>query len=160
MTTCDVRKLSKQLSPVLAGILLIGPTGCSDPFGADGLGLTISVSDTEVQPGVPVIITVTAMNLGDSVVWGQGSSSCQLGAVVRVGLDEHRIDLRVCTDDLAPQGLGPGESRTEEWPWAGEMRVDDTIETLQPGEYEIRGIAGELSRSGPRTVLVVGASEE
>ncbi len=152
------RRLLKQLSPVLAGVAILVSNGCSDLFGGGGLEIALSVSDTVTSPDAPVVVTATAMNAGDSVIWGQGSSSCQLRAVVLLDSDERRIDYRACTDDLAPQGLGPDESRTEEWMWGGEVFGDGSVDTLPPGEYEIQAVAGELKRSPPVTVQVSAAS--
>ncbi|NIM52847.1 MAG: hypothetical protein GTN62_15345 [Gemmatimonadales bacterium] len=160
MADRGVRRICSARSTALAGLLVIAASGCSDPFGGAGLEVTLWFSHTEVGPHAPVIVTVTATNLGDSVVWGQGSSSCQLGAIVQVGSEEHRIDLRICTADLAPQGLGPNESRTEEWIWTGEVLVGNSVVTLTAGEYQVQALAGEVKRSDPRTIRVLPVSSE
>ena len=144
----------------VAGALIFGICGCSDAFSSEGLTLTITVSDTEVRLGAPVTIRVTALNLGDSVVWGRGSSSCQLGAVAQVGADERRIDFRACTEDLAPQGLGPDKSRSESWTWNAVVFTGNVVDTLPPGAYQIRAVAGDAARSSPRTITVVGPPDE
>jgi hypothetical protein len=100
------------------------------------------------------------MKLGDAVVWGRGSSSCQLGATVQVGLQEHSIDFRACTLDLVPQGLGSGESRTEEWMWGGEVLVTNRVDRLPPGAYDVRAVAGDLYRSTPRTIRVMPVASD
>lgn len=148
------------LSVTVAGALIFGMSGCSDAFGGDGLILTITVSATEVRLGAPVTIRVTALNLGDSVVWGRGSSSCQLGAVTQVGADERRIDFRACTEDLAPQGLGPGKSRSESWTWNAEVFTGNVVDTLPPGAYQIWAVAGDAARSRPRAITVVGIPDD
>lgn len=144
----------------VAGALIVAISGCSDAFSSDGLALTITVSDSEVRLGAPVTVRVTALNLGDSVVWGRGSSSCQLGAVAQVGADERRIDFRACTEDLAPQGLGPDKSRTESWTWNAVVFTGNVVDTLPPGVYQIRAVAGNAARSSPRTITVVGTPDE
>jgi hypothetical protein len=153
-----LRRLVTPLSMVFTGGAVLATSGCSELFGGGGLELAISVSDSTISPDAPVVVTVTAMNLGDSVIWGQGSSSCQLHAVVWVGSAERRIDYRACTDDLAPQGLGPDESRTEKWMWGGEALGDQSFDTLPPGDYQIQAVAGDAKRSRPLTVQVSAAS--
>jgi hypothetical protein len=139
----------------VAAVMVMAVCGCSDVLWDEGLGLTITFSDTVVTPDQPVLITLTAMNLGDSVVWGTGSSSCQLDALLLIGVEERRIDvLRGCTDDLATQGLGRGEALTERWPWNGAALIDGTAETLPEGVYEVVAVAGEVARSEPRTIRV------
>ncbi|MDH3456278.1 MAG: hypothetical protein OER90_05500 [Gemmatimonadota bacterium] len=151
---------ARGMSPVIGTILLVGVIGCGDLFGGNDFALTVSFSDEQVAADAPVRITVTAMNLGDPVVWGQGSSSCQLGAVVRVGSDDYPTDIgRGCTEDLVPQGLGRGESRTEWWEWNGVVVNGIALDTLMPGSYEIRGLAGDLERSARRTIQVVAPGQ-
>lgn len=140
----------------IAAILLVLPlTGCIDLLSGNDLELTLDVSSTTVRPDAPITLTVTATNESDErIVWGQGSSSCQLSAVVAVGTDLFPIDIRACTDDLAPQGLDPKESRDEAWPWNGEIIVQNTLDTLPPGDYRIWATAGEVARSNLKTITV------
>ena len=143
----------------VAVIIAVGFGGCSDVLGNDGLGITITFSDSVVTPGQPVTVTVTAMNLGDSVAWGKGSSSCQLGALALTGAAEYRIDVaRLCTEDLITQGLARGESITEQWDWAGEAQIDGVVSCLLPNTYEVVAVAGTAYRSEPR-VIRVGTDE-
>lgn len=113
-------------------------------------------------PESPVAIEVTATNVGtERVVWGRGSSSCQLSLVVVVsGAFREAIAERGCTDDLAQQGLDPGESRSEVLPWAGRVREDGEIVLLPPGTYSLRGAAGTVAYSpaGSVTVMVSDGS--
>lgn len=121
---------------------------CRVVLGTNDLVVTVAVSRTELPADGPVGVSVTAVNTGDRrIVWGQGSSSCQLGAVVRVDGVDRRIDLRGCTADLVPQGLDPGRSRTEEWPWSIEYFGGTSLVPLPPGEYEVYGLAGDRARS-------------
>ena len=127
----------------------------TDAFGSDGFALTISFTYSVVTPDELVTVTLTAMNLGDSVVWGSGSSSCQLEAFVRIGIDDRRLTgQRLCTDDMATQGLGPGESLMEHWQWGGEVLIGDRVDTLPEGTYQIVAAAGSAGRSEPRTIRV------
>jgi hypothetical protein len=99
---------------------------------------------------------VTAQNLGDErVVWGAGSSSCQLGLEVIHGNGErHDINFRDCTDDLVEQGLDPGESLTETFVWGGTILLDGDWQTLPSGDYRLIGRAGE-HESAPLVVTVL-----
>ena len=123
------------------GLLFVAITAAGD-----------SVSYTEL-----VSLTVTAENRGRSrIVWGFGSSSCQLGAVVRVGaLDRIAPGVRVCTEDLSEQGLDAGASRTETWFWDGRVLGENGLELLPPGQYEVYAVAGDCrSEAGVRIQMV------
>jgi hypothetical protein len=153
-STMHARKPKASCLAVVA-TLVAATIGCSDVLWDEGLGLTVTFSDSVVTPDQPVLVTLTAMNLGDSVVWGTGSSSCQLDAFVLIGAEERRIDvLRGCTDDLATQGLGRGDARTERWPWNGAALIEGAADTLPAGVYEVVAVAGEVARSEPRTIRV------
>ena len=150
--------LSKRL---LAAVLLLGAAGlasagCDDLFGGTDLDLTLAVSDTLVGPDRPVTVTITATSTGDAVAWGQGSSSCQLTAVVRVDGRDHSIDLRGCTDDLVLQGVVAGGTRVEQWSWSGEYLTDTGFEPLPTGRYDLFALAGDLERSDGEAVRVQG----
>lgn len=153
MTKQLARNVPRTIAAVMFALLVGCGTACVAIFGAEDLELTLDVSSTTVRPDAPITVTVTATNTSDEpIVWGQGSSSCQLDAVVAVGTDLFRIDIRVCTEDLAPQGLDPGETRVEEWSWNGEILVQGTLDTLPPGDYRIWATAGTLARSNFKTV--------
>jgi hypothetical protein len=140
---------------VVVATLVAATFGCSDVLWYEGLGITITFSDSVVTPDQPILVTITAMNLADSVVWGTGSSSCQLNACVLIGAEERRIDvLRGCTDDLATQGLGRGEAITERWAWNGQALIEGVADTLHEGVYEVVAVAGEVARSEPRTIRI------
>jgi hypothetical protein len=134
--------------------------GCDDLFGGSGLDLSVAVSDTLVGPDRPVTVTLTATSTGDAVAWGQGSSSCQLTAVVRVAGKDHSIDLRGCTDDLVLQGVVAGGSRVEQWSWNGQYLTDTGFEPLPAGRYELHALAGDLERSEGVAVRVPGSGAE
>jgi hypothetical protein len=136
----------------VATVLLLGAAGlasvgCDDIFGGSDLDLTLAVSDTLVGPDRPVTVTITATSTGDAVAWGQGSSSCQLTAVVRVDGSDHSIDLRGCTDDLVLQGVVAGGTRVEQWSWSGQYLTDTGFEPLPAGRHELFALAGDLERS-------------
>ncbi len=147
-------------SLAVASILLaaagLAAMGCDDLFGGSDLDLTLAVSDTLAGPGRAVTIILTATSTGEAVVWGQGSSSCQLTAVVRVDGKDHSVDLRGCTDDLVLQGVGAGGSRVEQWSWSGQYLADTGFEPLPAGRYELYALAGDLERSDGVAVRVAG----
>jgi len=141
---------------------LVPIIACGDPLAVTVVTLDVDGS-VAVSPHEQEAFHVTAVNHGDErVVWGSGSSSCQLGLVV---LDtdgrRHNIDLRDCTDDLVEQGLDPGESRTETFVWGGMIMVDQQpwsslppLQALPAGQYRLVGTAGERD-SAPLWVTVV-----
>ncbi len=135
--------------------VVLTAAGCIDVFGGSGLELTLVVSDTIAGPDRPITLTVTATSTGKAVVWGQGSSSCQLAAVVRVGGVDRPIDVRACTDDLVLQGVAAGDTLTEAWSWKAEYAVDGALDTLPTGRYRLYTVAGDLERSRGVVVRVV-----
>ncbi len=126
-------------------------------FDNDDLGVTLSADGSVTSETEPVTLTVTATNRGsDRVSWGRGSSSCQLGAVVRVAgrQVEARVNHGGCTDDLVDQALEPGESRTESFTWNGLILEGDDFAFLPAGAYQLRGAAGTAARSAPLAITV------
>lgn len=136
------------------GVLLLAAAGCGDLFGGSDLELTVEVSDTLVGPDRTSSITLSATNSGDAVAWGQGSSSCQLTAVVRVDGDDYPIDVRPCTDDLVLQGVGHGMTLTEAFSWNAEYVVGGKLDTLDAGRYQLYALAGAKARSRAQAVRV------
>ena len=129
-------------------ILAMGLAGCGNGFGPDALHLEIQPAAAAFPHDGPFTFGITARNDGDEpITWGQGSSSCQLEAFVRVDGQDYRFASRVCTSDLAPQGLEPGASRTERLLFEGQYFDGTTPVPLPPGEYEFRGAAGDVARS-------------
>ncbi|MGH7599251.1 MAG: hypothetical protein ACREOI_23075 [bacterium] len=124
--------------------------GCSI-FGEDErVEVALAASAATVSSTNPVTINVTANNQGEGrVVWGRGSSSCQLGAVIQVGNENCRIDIRACTSDLAEQGLEPGEHRNESWLWDGQIFQNNQAGPLPAGRYKIYGTAGGWLSKAP-----------
>lgn len=148
----------RRFGGILSAITLISGTAACDD---DDILLTILPHDGTASSSEPAELTVTAVNRGDSrVVWGKGSSSCQLSAVVRVGRrDLEAVTPRVCTDDLAEQGLDPGESRAETLEWGGAVVLDGRVEVLLSGLYEVRGAAGSEAVSDPVEIRVVSEGD-
>jgi hypothetical protein len=158
MSRCRVRM--HRFGGVIPAAFAMSLCACVAIFGTEDLELTLDVSGTTVRPNAPITVTVAATNRSDeAIVWGRGSSSCQLDAVVAVGTDLFRIDIRACTDDLAPQGLDPDETRVEKWSWNGEILVQGALDTLPPGDYRIWATAGSLARSNLKTVAFEPASQ-
>jgi hypothetical protein len=138
----------------VCGIVLV--VGCGDSLSVDVVAVGVDGSPV-VSPMEPGSFAVTADNLRDErIVWGSGSSSCQLGLTVEDadGL-WHDIDFRECTADVVEQGLDPGESRTETFLWGGWIVVDEQIRTLPSGQYRVRGGAGGREESEPLVVRVL-----
>jgi hypothetical protein len=134
----------------LQGCALLAPTA---------LEVTAEVERSEAAPDEPAIVRVTATNRGSRRVrWGEGSSTCQLWLVVRVdGVDRRAPMDRVCTMDLRPHTLEPGESRTEVVGWTGLVQIGhgpDAVHRLPAGEYEVRGAAGWVAASAPVIVTL------
>lgn len=138
---------------LLTAVGLAAP-GCDDLFDGSDLDLTLAVSDTLAGPDRAVTVTITAISTGAAVAWGQGSSSCQLTAVVRVDGSDHSIDLRGCTDDLVLQGVVAGGTRVEPWVWNGEYLTDVGFAPLPAGRYTLHALAGDLERSDAEVVRV------
>lgn len=92
----------------------------------------------------PCTLTVTVENSGNiRGLWGTGSSSCQLGAQVRLGHSDFPMVIdRVCSDDLAEQGLDAGAWRTERWIWDGRIFIGTSMKRLPAGIYRVFGAAG------------------
>ena len=154
------RANSLAVASLLLAVAGLASMSCDDLFGGSDLDLTLSVSDTLVGADRPLTITLTATSTGEAVAWGQGSSSCQLTAVVRVDGKDHSVDLRGCTDDLVLQGLVAGASRVEQWSWSGQYLTDTGFEPLPAGRYELYALAGDLERSEGVGVRVEGRGAE
>ncbi len=127
---------------------------------AGALGVDLIAVDVEgavvIRPGVEAEFEVTATNRTDQrVVWGMGSSSCQLGLAVLVSGQVRDIDFRACTDDLVEQGLNPGEARVESFLWGGQVSLDGTLSMLSPGLYRVFGIAGDEGQSAGLRVRIL-----
>ncbi len=153
---------SLRLWEALAPSLFVVVIACSDPLAVSIVTLDVDGS-VVVSPPEPEEFRVTAVNRGDErVVWGTGSSSCQLGLVV---LDadgqRHNVDFRYCTSDLVEQGLDPGESLSETFLWGGMIMVHQepwsslpALQALPAGQYRLFGTAGERE-STPLLVTVL-----
>ncbi|MGH7450111.1 MAG: hypothetical protein ACRENG_02065 [bacterium] len=117
--------------------------GCSIFDNDEQVEVAISASANSTSPTNPVTLNVTANNQGEGrVVWGRGSSSCQLDAVIQAGNENYRVGWRACTSDLAEQGLDPGERRNENWLWDGQIFQNNQAGPLPAGRYKIYGTAG------------------
>jgi hypothetical protein len=138
----------------VAGLLV----ACGDPASPGPLDVRLAADGAAVAPDATITMTVTATNTSSAeVVWGQGSSTCQLGAEVLVGGTWRPMRaIRGCSRDAAPHRLGPGEARTETWPWRGEVIVGGSVEPLPPGRYAVRGRAGAVAAS-PAVTMAVAA---
>ncbi len=139
----------------MAGVLACADLGPSGP-----LQVTLAVGGAQASRSDPVLITVIATNNTTArVSWGVGSSSCTLGAAVRVnGTWVPVLGERVCTGDMAEHALDPGNTRTEAFSWSGQVRRNGRTESLPPGTYQIRGEAGSRGTSGTVTITVSGAA--
>jgi hypothetical protein len=119
------------------------------------INIYVAAEPSAFTVGDAVLVKVTAENpTASSIEFGSGSSNCQLDAVIRIDNQDRLIpSLRPCLTDLVAHSLGPGEQRTEDWIWYGEILVDDELQPLQAGSYEILGVAGSY-KSYPLTVEI------
>ena len=143
----------------LLALLAVGVApACGATLGPDTLSVTLSTSSPTFPADGPFGITVTAVNQSSRrVQWGEGSSGCQLDAVIRVaGRDYSVLATRVCTADFGPHALEPGASRTETWEWEGEYLTDDGLVPVPAGTYQFRGRAGQ-SATSPAVLVTVTA---
>lgn len=133
-------------SRVLGPALALAAMACF-LFDDGELQVTAAAEQAVASALNPVRVTVTATNAGDSrAMWGRGSSTCQLRLLVRIGTtDFPALVPRPCTADLVDHALDPGESRTETLRWAGGVIRGDSLEVLEPGAYELRGAAGNVT---------------
>ena len=135
----------------LLGLLVLFIGACeNDAVSPEQPEVTLFV-DVTAEPaifsaGESVTLTVLAENPTESrIVFGMGSSTCQLLSVVRFKDEDRGISVsRVCTADMSPWSLDPGERISESWVWTGEVVVDGVRQTLPLGTYELRGVAGDF----------------
>ena len=144
---------------LLISVLVIGACGddsVTPPPEDESLNIAIAAEPISFSPGSDVAITVEVENPMESrVEFGMGSSSCQFLAVIRYGEEDRGMPVsRVCTADMATWSIDPGERRSENWIWKGEVVVDGVVEQLPPGVYELRGVAGKF-KGLPVTIEVV-----
>ena len=136
-------------------VAIVALLGCSSPLDVDVIPVDIT-GDPIVSPLERSAFSVTAENSGsERIVWGMGSSSCQLGLAVIVADERYEIATRTCTGDFVELGLDPGGTRTEVFLWGGEIIVDDEVVVLGPGRYQVFGYAGERAESKRIWVTVV-----
>jgi hypothetical protein len=144
---------------IALGLAILGL--CAQAGAAPGeIVVFVTVEPETFALGETVIITVKAQNIGGSPIeYGRGSSSCRLGAVVRVNDADLPVpDPRACLRDLGPWILAPGERRRERLLWTGAVAATDTTYQLPPGTYELRGAAG-FFLSEPVEVEIRGTRE-
>ena len=142
----------------IAGVLALA--ACADLGPPGPLQVTLAVVGAQASPSDPVVMTVIATNNTTArISWGAGSSSCALGAAVRVnGTWVPILGERLCTTDTTEHALDPGETRTEAFLWWGLVRRNGQTESLPPGTYPIRGQAGSMGASRTVTITVSGAA--
>ena len=134
--------------------------GCAILGLDENVEVTIALDVPEASPSAPARMSVTARNTSSSrIVWGQGSGSCQLNAAAQINGTWVPIGTQGgCTKDLRPQGLGPGEVRTEVFTWDGRVVRAGQSEQLPPGTYRVRGEAGDKGASASGLVTIRGAA--
>ena len=126
-------------------VLLVG---CGNPLDVALLPVDVE-GDLVVSPDEPGTFRIIAENAGgERIVWGMGSSSCQLGLEVEFDGRRHPAGGRICTADLVEQGLDAGESRTEEVEWDGAVPdIEGQPFHLPEGRYRVFGVAGDQGES-------------
>lgn len=142
--------------PWIVSVVACTTAACtSGPLDVDIVAVDL-VGDVIIGPSQQAVLEVTAANrTNQRVVWGMGSSSCQLGLVVLVAGRERNVDFRACTDDLVEHALDPGQARTESFTWDGQIASDGVLSLLPPGRYRVFGIAGDRGASAPLEVTIV-----
>lgn len=150
----------------LSLVFVVGPVavlaiGCvSNPVDVDIVAVNV-VGDVVIGPDQEAVLEVTAQNrTNHRVVWGMGSSSCQLGLIVLIGRAQQSIDFRGCTDDLVEQGLDPRAQRAETFVWDGQIFSNGQLAPLPPGRYRVFGIAGDQGVSASLEVTIVTPQSE
>lgn len=147
----------RSVFAVLAIVLLT--SACSlDPIDEGTILVSVTASPSIASPSAPSVVTVTARNqTSERVVWGQGSSGCQLSLGV-VTSDGERLsaDLRACTADLVDQALAPGAMRTEAFEFNGDAIRDGQVITLPAGDYRLVGNAGDKGESETIGIVLAG----
>ena len=135
--------------------LAVALAGCGNPLDVRLVPVDLA-GDSTVSPSNPGEYVVAVENNGDErITWGIGSSSCQLSLFVIADNVRHRIDWRVCTEDLIEQGLDPGESRSETFQWDGHVPdIEGQPFLLPEGRYQVIGTAGSEGESEPLSVRV------
>ena len=133
----------------------IGLTACGNPLEVGLLPMVVE-GDRTVSPNNPGEFEVAIQNNGNErIIWGMGSSSCQLSLFVIADDIRHLVDDRACTEDLVEQGLDPGDRRTETFQWDGHIPdIEGQPFLLPDGEYELVGTAGTEAESEPFSVRV------
>jgi hypothetical protein len=150
-----------ELNIATIALLAVIATGCG-LVSPQALHVEAFAEQAVASPEAPALITVTATNVGESrVTWGPGSSTCQLGLIVRVGGgDHHATAERICTADTRTFVLEPGESRSEVLEWDGQAQVDGEVVRLEPGDYELRGVAPPVGTSAPVVITLRADGQE
>jgi hypothetical protein len=126
------------------------------------VNVSLTLSDSLVSSYHPVDVRVCITNLsGRSIRWGRGSSTCRMQFLVSANGGDYRayISGRICTADMSPYYLGPGEIDCQKLTWKTLVRNGDggrkPYGRLAPGEYMLIGRAG-FYRSSPVRVRVTG----
>lgn len=151
----ELRWMNRGFATAL--VVSIIHTGCgSNPLELDVIALAVTGPIT-VSVTSPLEFEITATNVSsERVVWGLGSSSCQFGLYVEGDeIERQNIAFRACTEDLAEQGLNPGQSRTEVIEWDGQISVSGLMSPLPAGLYQVIATAGSEYESEPLVITIV-----
>lgn len=145
------------LCGTVAAVVVVA-SACAS-LGPDGLSMSVTVENAVASSEAPATIRVVASNVGlRRATWGPGSSTCQLLLQVRVegAWRFATIEDRVCTMDMSTHVLEPGQSRVETVRWTGRVQLGDgPIVALEPGTYQVRGVAPPSTVSVPASIGVV-----
>ena len=154
--------MSRRTRMHLATVLICAVSvaaGCGsntcEPNRLPDLVVTLEASSLTVSPQNPVNLTVRIKNNSDEqLIWGSGSSTCRLWAVVLVeGHELLTVPMPFCTCDFVNYHIEPGETDTQVDVWNGQV-WDQGIIDLPAGEYGVVGVAGKL-RSEPISIRVL-----
>jgi hypothetical protein len=121
--------------------------------------ISMTIDSNNASSSISVSVRMKIINLtNERILWGRGSSNCRIHLKVIEGHDEYSAYIpRTCTMDAGPYYLDPGQSYANSITWTGEVRERDSRSTksLNPGSYELIGIAGRY-RSAPISFTIYG----
>ncbi len=132
-------------------IMLLVIAGCDsavDPNDPGEIIVTISSDKSSFSVQNPVEITVIVENHTDTVFTLYPATSCVLSSAVMIE-GQPFPTWRICLQSGAPVEISPGDSLMETWLWDGVYVNAGEIHNLEPGTYELVGIASEELTSNP-----------
>ena len=122
-------------------LALVTLAGCRESTAPDDLLVTVTIAPASVTHLDTATITVMIANASARPVTIRGSSSCRFGYEVTdstgAAVSSHLPS--ICTADIRPITLGPGESDAAAFSWLPLRNVLGLFSPLPPGVYRLRG---------------------